>query len=339
MLKFGYKASAEQFGPNELLDFAVLAEEHGFDSVMVSDHFSPWRHTDGHSPYSFAWMAAAGQRTKRVIIGASVVTPTFRYHPSIVAQAMGTLGVMTPGRVILGIGTGEGMNEVTSTGIQWPESPERFARLKEAIGLMRALWTDELVSFDGQFYKTVQATVYDRPEQPVPIYVAASGPAAAKLAGRVADGFICTSGKAWELYREKLIPSLLEGQRQAGRPEEAVERMIEIKVSYDHDRDRAMEDTKIWAALALPAEDKIGIENPKDMEERAKQAEPYAHKRWIVSDDPDEVVEKIQPYLEMGFTHLVFHGPGDDQPRFIEQFAKDVLPRLQKAPSALAGAR
>lgn len=329
MIKIGYKASAEQFGPNDLLDFAELAEQHGFDSVMVSDHFSPWRHTDGHSPYSFAWMAAAGQRTRHVTIGASVVTPTFRYHPSIVAQAMGTLGAMTPGRVMLGIGTGEGMNEVTATGIEWPESPERFARLRESITLMRRLWTEELVTFEGDYYKTQQATIYDRPENPVPIYVAASGPAAAKLAGRVGDGFICTSGKARELYTEKLIPSVEEGERIAGREVGSVERMIEIKLSYDHDRDRAMEDTKIWAALALPPEDKIGIDNPRDMEAKAKLAEPYAHRRWIVTDDPDEAVEKIKPYLEMGFTHLVLHGPGDDQERFITQVAEDVLPRLR----------
>ncbi|MFN8526225.1 MAG: glucose-6-phosphate dehydrogenase (coenzyme-F420) [Chloroflexota bacterium] len=330
MIKIGYKASAEQFGPNDLLDFAVLAEENGFDSVMVSDHFSPWRHTDGHSPFSFGWMAAAGQRTKRVTIGASVVTPTFRYHPSIVAQAMGTLGAMTPNRVMLGIGTGEGMNEVTATGIEWPESPERFARLRESITLMRKLWTEELVTFEGQYYKTQKATVYDRPDKPVPIYVAASGPAAAKLAGRVADGFICTSGKAWELYREKLVPAVNEGEQLAGRPAGSVERMIEIKVAYDKDRDQAMKDTKIWAALALPGEAKIGIDNPKDMEEASKQAEPYAHTRWIVSNDPDEVAEKVQPYLDMGFTHLVMHGPGDDQARFIKDFAKDVMPKLRK---------
>jgi coenzyme F420-dependent glucose-6-phosphate dehydrogenase len=330
MLKLGYKASAEQFGPNELLDFTVLAEECGFDSSLVSDHFSPWRHTDGHAPYSFAWMAAAGQRTRRITIGASVVTPTFRYHPSIVAQAMGTLGVMTPGRVMLGVGTGEGMNEVTSIGVEWPDTKERFARLKEAITLMHKLWTEELVTFEGQYYTTNKATIYDRPEQPIPVYIAGAGGAASKLAGRIADGFICTSGKAWELYKETLLPSVAEGERLAKRPPGSVERMIEIKVSYDKDKQRAFEDCKIWAALALPPDAKVDIDNPKDMEEVARQAEPYAHKRWIVSDDPDEVVEKIQPYLDMGFTHLVFHGPGDDQPRFIKQFAQDVLPKLRQ---------
>ena len=107
--------------PRELLEFAVLAEEVGFDSVVVSDHFQPWRHTGGHAPFSFAWLAALGERTKRVGLGTSVVTPTFRYHPSIVAQAMGTLGCLSPGRVFLGVGTGESLNEVPSIGIEWPD--------------------------------------------------------------------------------------------------------------------------------------------------------------------------------------------------------------------------
>ena len=121
MLTLGYKASAEQFGPRELLEFGVIAEEVGFDSVVVSDHFQPWRHTDGHSPYSFAWLAALGERTKRVRLGTSVVTPTFRYHPSIVAQAMGTLACLAPGRVFSGVGTGESQNETTKSGVEWPD--------------------------------------------------------------------------------------------------------------------------------------------------------------------------------------------------------------------------
>jgi coenzyme F420-dependent glucose-6-phosphate dehydrogenase len=129
-LRIGYKASAEQFGPVELLDFSVHAEAVGFDSVVVSDHFQPWRHTGGHAPFSFAWLGALGARTQRIVMGTSVVTPTFRYHPSVVAQAMATLGVLYPGRVMLGVGTGESLNEVPSIGIEWPEFKERWARLR-----------------------------------------------------------------------------------------------------------------------------------------------------------------------------------------------------------------
>src|SRR5918995_4364427 len=251
MLKLGYKASAEQFGPRELLEFAVVAEEVGFDSVVVSDHFQPWRHTDGHAPFSFAWLAALGERTERVTLGTSVVTPTFRYHPAIVAQAVGTLGSMYPGRVLLGVGTGESLNEVPATGMAWPPFKERFHRLREAIELMRRLAREERVTFEGEYYRTERATIYDRPEIPVPIYVAASGPTAARFAGRLGDGFICTSGKPPELYRDTLLPGVAEGLEQDGRDPGSIERMIEMKVSFDTDVERALADTRHWAALAL----------------------------------------------------------------------------------------
>ena len=145
MLKLGYKASAEQFDPATLLHFSVLAENLGFDSVFTSDHFQPWRHTNGHAGNALVWLGALGAATKRVTIGTSVLTPTFRYHPSVVAQAFATLGQMFPGRVILGIGSGEALNEVPSAGIVWPEMKERFARMRESVQLMRKLWTEEFV--------------------------------------------------------------------------------------------------------------------------------------------------------------------------------------------------
>lgn len=331
MLKLGYKAAAEQFGPRELLDFSVIAEEVGFDSIMVSDHFQPWRHHGGHAPYSLAWMAALGERTSRVIIGTSALTPTFRYHPAIVAQAMGTIAVLNPGRTILGVGTGESLNEVPATGIEWPKFKERFGRLREAIELMRRLWTEERVSFDGEYYKTANATIYDRPDEPVPIYIAAAGPTASRLAGRVGDGFICTSGKAPELYRETLLPNVQEGLDEAGRAVDEIEKMIEMKVSFDTDKERAIRDTKHWAALALSPEEKTGVEDPIEMEKLA-DALPIerAASRWIVSADPDEHIERIAPYIELGFRHLVFHSPGPDQERFLRLYAKEVLPRIRK---------
>jgi coenzyme F420-dependent glucose-6-phosphate dehydrogenase len=330
MLKLGYKASAEQFPPRQLLEFAVHAEAVGFDSIMVSDHFQPWRHTDGHAPFSFAWLAALGERTSRALIGTSVVTPTFRYHPAIVAQAIGTLGSLYPGRVLLGVGTGESLNEVPATGMAWPPFKERFARLREAIELMRRLGREERVSFEGEYYRTERATIYDRPEVPVPIYVAASGALAARLAGRLGDGFICTSGKAKELYTETLLPAVAEGLAKAGRDAGSIEYMIEMKVSFDPDRGRALEDTRHWAALALSPEEKTGIEDPVDME-RLADALPIerAVRRWIVSSDPDEHVERLAETVALGFTHLIFHAPGPDQRRFLDLYAAQVLPRLR----------
>ena len=217
MLTLGYKASAEQFGPRDLLAFSIHAERAGFDSVFVSDHFQPWRHTDGHAPNCLVWLGALAMRTQRVTIGTSVLTPSFRYHPAIVAQAFATLGSLAGAdrRVVLGVGTGESLNEVP-LGIEWPDQ-KSVARLKEASELIRRLWTEELLTFEGQYFKTQNATIYDLPERPVELWIAASGPAAARLAGRVADGFICTSGKGMELYSETLLPAVAEGAEKAGR--------------------------------------------------------------------------------------------------------------------------
>ena len=331
-LRIGYKASAEQFAPGPLLDYAVAAEAAGFDSVFISDHFQPWRHSGGHAPFAPAWIGAVGARTSRIVIGTSVLTPTFRYHPSIVAQCFGTFGAMFPGRIILGIGTGESLNEVPSSGMAWPEPKERFARLREAVALMRRLWTEERVSFEGSYYRTEAATIYDRPAQPVPIYIAGAGPMITKYAGRVADGFICTSGKDRALYADTLVPNLEAGLREAGRPDEAVDRMIEIKLSFDTDAGLALQNTRFWAALALTPEEKMSVEDPQQME-RLADALPIerAARRWIVSTDPDEVVERVRTYHALGFRHLVFHAPGSDQPRFIEQFRDLLMPRLRRA--------
>jgi coenzyme F420-dependent glucose-6-phosphate dehydrogenase len=332
-MRLGYKASAEQFDPRTLLEYSVLAERLGFDSVFISDHLQPWRHTGGHAPFALSWMGALGERTQRVLIGTSVLTPTFRYHPAVVAQSFATLACLAPGRIVLGVGTGEALNEV-ALGTRWPDSKERFARLKEALELIGLLWTEERVTFHGQFYQTELATIYDRPEQTVPIYVAASGPAAARLAGRVAAGFICTSGKDPSLYSDTLLPALREGAEKSGRNVAGIDLMIEMKVSFDPDARRALEDTRHWAALALSADEKSGLDDPLEMERRADALPAErAASRWIVSSDPDEHVAAIRRYTDLGFDHLVFHAPGPDQERFLHLYSEEILPRLR----AMAG--
>ncbi len=328
-VRIGYKASAEQFAPRELLEFSVEAEDRGLDIVAVSDHFQPWRHHGGHAPSALTWLGAVGQATRRAVVGSSVLTPTLRYHPSIVAQAFGTLGALSPGRVFLGVGSGEAMNETPATGAEFPGAKERRLRMAESIRLIRRLWTEERVDFEGDYYTTSKATIYDRPEQPVPIYVAASGPLAAKLAGQVGDGFICTSGKDPELYRT-LVEKVEEGAAAAGRDATDIRRMIEIKVSYDHDLKYAYEACHWWAALALTSDQKTGIEDPLEMERLADENADKAHTRFIVSDDPQDVVDRIAPYVDLGFQDLVIHGPGNDQRRFLEQFTTDVLPALRE---------
>ena len=329
MVRFGYKASAEQFAPRELLDYAVQAEAQGFDSVFVSDHLQPWRHDGGHAPAALPWLGALATATERVVLGTSVLTPTFRYHPAVVAQAFATLGCLAPGRVVLGVGSGESLNEVP-LGTVWPDGKERFARLKEAVTLIRRLWTEDRVTFEGQFYRTELATIYDRPEQPVPLYIGASGPSATRMAGRLADGFITTSGKGHELYTGTLLPAVREGAEKAGRSVDDLDLMIEVKVSFDPDQERALADTRYWGALALSSDEKTGVEDPIQMQRLADELPiERTASRWIVSSDPDEHAAKVAEYLEMGFNHLVFHAPGPDQQRFLRHYGEDILPRLR----------
>ena len=329
-LRLGYKASAEQFGPAALADFAVTAEQLGFDSVFISDHLQPWRHEGGHGPSALVWLATVAERTSRVLLGTSVLTPMLRYNPAVIAQEFATLGALHEGRIILGVGAGEALNEI-AVGAIYPDNKERFARLREAVRLIRRLWREERVTFEGEYYRTDNATIYDRPENEIPIYVAGGGPGTTKYAGRVGDGYICTSGKGMELYQQTLLPALREGLAASGRDESAVDKTIEVKVSFDVDPQAAEDNTRFWAPLSLSAEQKTAVHDPVEMARLADELPiEQVARRWIVTDDPDEVVERVRPYVEQGFTHLVFHGPGHDQHRFLHQFGASVLPKLRE---------
>src|SRR5262249_41954468 len=179
----------------------------------------------------------------------------------------------------------------------------------EAIDLVRRLWREERVTFEGTYYRTVNATVYDRPDQPVPIYVAAAGALVAKYAGRTGDGFITTSGKAPALYSETLLPNVTAGLQTASRAD-SLDKMIEMKVSYAIDLMRAMDDRREWAAPALTPEQKMHVGDPIEMQRLAETlSAEQAATRWIVSTDPEQQVERIKPYVDLGFRHLVFHAP------------------------------
>jgi coenzyme F420-dependent glucose-6-phosphate dehydrogenase len=221
------------------------------------------------------------------------------------------------------------MNEVP-LGLDWPDGKERFARFREAVKLIRQLWSEERVSFEGEYYRTDKATIYDLPEQPVPLWLAASGPAATRFAGRAGDGYITTSGKDAALYTDTLLPAVKEGAEKAGRSIADIEMMIEVKVSFDHDLDEAMRATHFWGALGLTPEQKQGVEDPVEMQRLADELSvEQTAKRFIVSDDPDEHVERIKTYLDLGFNHLVFHAPGPDQEKFLRLYGQEILPRLR----------
>jgi coenzyme F420-dependent glucose-6-phosphate dehydrogenase len=212
----------------------------------------------------------------------------------------------------------------------WPDGKERFARFREAVRLIRALWAGERVTFEGDFYRTDKATIYDRPDEPVPLWLAASGPAATRFAGRAGDGYITTSGKDPALYTDTLLPAVSEGAEKAGRSVADLEMMIEVKVSFDHDRDAAMAATHFWGALGLTPEQKQGVEDPVEMQRLADALSvEQTAKRFIVSTDPDEHVQKIKTYLDLGFNHLVFLAPGPDQAKFLKLYGEEILPRLR----------
>ncbi|MFV0462077.1 MAG: glucose-6-phosphate dehydrogenase (coenzyme-F420) [Nostocoides sp.] len=336
-LTLGYKASAEQFGPRELVELAVLAEQKGMESAFVSDHFQPWRHNGGHAPFSLAWMTAVGERTSNIVLGTSVLTPTFRYNPAVIAQAFATMGCLYPGRVILGVGTGEALNEIATgfTG-EWPAFKERFARLRESVDLIRQLWSGERVDLQGEYYGASGASIYDVPSGGLPIYVAAGGPTVARYAGRAAEGFICTSGKGMDLYTEKLMPAVQEGRGRSTDPTKVVDHLIEVKLSYDRDPQAARENTRFWAPLSLTPEQKHSVDDPIEMERLADELPlDQVVKRWIVASDPGAVVDAVRPYVAAGFNHLVFHAPGADQRRFLDQFAEDLAAPLRELSSDL----
>lgn len=329
-LLLGYKASAEQFGPRELVELGVRAEEVGLDSVLVSDHLQPWRHEGGHAPHALACLTAIGERTERVLLGTSVLTPTFRYNPAVLAQQVATLALLNPGRVLLGVGTGEALNEIAVGLAEWPDFKERWARLREAVRLMRELWAEERVTFDGDYYRTVDATIYDRPPAGVPIYVAAGGPQMAKYAGRVGDGLICTSGKGMDLYTEKLLPAVVEGLEAADRAPVDFSRMIEVKLSYASSEEEALENCRFWAPLSLSAEEKHRLDDPVEIAAAADRLPiEQVASRWIVETTPEGVQAAVRPYVEAGFDHLVFHAPGHDQEQFLSSFGANVLPLLR----------
>lgn len=331
-LRIGYKASAEQFDPRTLVELGVAAEAAGMESAFVSDHFQPWRHEGGHAPFALAWMTAVGERTSSLTLGTSVLTPTFRYNPAVIAQAFATMGCLYPGRVILGVGSGEALNEIATGGVvgDWPDFKERFARLRESVRLVRELWSGERTSFEGDYFRVDGATLYDVPQDRVPVFIAAGGPTMAKYAGRAGDGFICTSGKGMELYTDKLLPAVAEGRSLSAHPDRPIEKMIEIKVSYDRSHEQALENCRFWAPLSLTPEQKHSIGDPVEME-RAADALPIEQvaRRWIVGSTPEQIVEQVRPYVQAGFDHIVLHAPGPDQRHFLDLYAEDLVAPLR----------
>jgi coenzyme F420-dependent glucose-6-phosphate dehydrogenase len=325
-VKIGYWAPQERYEPSKLLQNAVLAESYGFESVITSDHFHPWFNTDASAGFSWIWMAAVAERTKNIEIGTGVTVPTFRYHPAIVAQAFATLGSLYPGRIILGLGTGEAMNEMP-LGFDWPPFKERLKRLEEAIEVIRALWTGEFTSYEGTHYRLNDAKIYTLPKKPVPIFMAAGGPKAAELAGRLADGLL-TVVISVEHFRGVIMPAVERGARKAGRDPKSIEKMIELKLSFDEDYEKAERSCRRWMPNEVPDIIKLPIWDPRKLEELGKKEGDI--KAWHVTTDPEEHIKIIEDHIKLGFNRIQLHSSSPDEEKFISRYGKEVLPYFRE---------
>jgi coenzyme F420-dependent glucose-6-phosphate dehydrogenase len=335
MLKLGWKAGTEQYAPGELLDYAVAADAAGFDTVDASDHFHPWSE-QGHACFVWSWLGAVAAKTGKITLGTGVTCPILRYHPSIIAQAAATIACLASGRFYLGVGTGEALNEYSSVA-QWPDYAERQARLAEAIGLMRALWTGEKITRKGAYYECQGAKLYTRPDSPIPIYISSMVPDSAHFAGQYGDGLITVGGEEPDTYAE-MLKNFEQGAREAGKDPSTLPRMIELSVDWSDDADKVIELRKqYWAGAMVPAMFTHRIHTPKLSETNGKVVgSEVIRQSTCISTDAAEHVKNARRYIDMGFDYLIFHS-ASDQKAMIEAYGRDVLPKLRqrsKAPAA-----
>ena len=332
-LHLGWKAGTEQYAPSELLEYGIAAEESGFDSIEASDHFHPWSEK-GQAGFVWTWLGAVAARTSRILLGTGVTCPTLRYHPAVVAQAAATLAAMAPGRVFLGLGTGEALNEYAATGL-WPSYNSRQARLAEAIELIRKLWTGDEVTHRGAFYQTLKARLYTRPESPVPIYVSAMVPSSAGFAGKYGDGLITVGGEDRDRYRE-MFANFDYAAEEAGKLGATLPRMVELAVAYTGKEDQAIAIRKeYWAGTFIPALFTERIYTPGMSEKNGSVVGADTIRESVcISEDPEVHVNFARRYIEMGFNHLIFHSAGPNQREFVERYGREVLPRLRESSGA-----
>lgn len=325
--KIGFVLSHEQFPARDLIEYGVAAEDAGFDMIWCSDHFQPWQDNEGHASMAWLTLSALGQRTQRLLMGTGVTCPSFRYHPSVVAQAFASLGVLYPERIFLGVGAGEALNEMAATG-EWGDYRERASRLTEAVDLIRHLWTGERIDFFGRFYRTNQARLYELPAQPVPLYIAGSGPKSMKTAGAKGDGLITDTKRA---LQQELRQAFAEGAAAAGKDASAMPILAEHMVVVG-DENEARSSAELWRFMPKSWELYVGDPNPVDIEQRANRDIPIqqVYGDWPVSADPGVHVAALQKLIDGGVSHIFVHSPQTDQRRVIRFYGEQVLPKVAR---------
>ena len=317
MVEIGYKLSSEEHGPSDLVGYARRAEEAGFTFASISDHIHPWIDAQGHSPFVWGVLGAIAQATESLVVGTGVTCPTIRTHPAVIAHATATAACLLPGRFFLGVGTGENLNEHI-LGDRWPRAAIRREMLAESIEVMRTLWKGGNRSHEGKHYRVENARIYDLPDEPIPIYVAASGDKAVELAGRAGDGLI-------SLTPDEEVIKRFDDAGGSGKP-----RLAEIQALYDDSEDEALKKTvELWPLVAIGGELGQELPLPRHFEQAAGTITvDDVRGKVAAGPDPRVHIDMIQKYVDAGYTHVWVHQVGPDQDRFFDFYEKEVLPNF-----------
>jgi coenzyme F420-dependent glucose-6-phosphate dehydrogenase len=324
--KYAYFCGHEQWHPEQLVEHAVLAEKAGFDMVVVSEHFHPWVDDQSAAGFAFATIGAMAAATEQLEFATGVTTPLFRYHPGVIAQAAATLDRLSGGRFILGVGTGENINE-GPLGYRFPNYAERNARMSESLQIMRRLLDGEKLSFEGQYYSTDRARLYSPPIGSVPILMAAGGPKSAALAGQLAQGVV-TSVKDPAETHERVIDPLLAAASEAGKPQPTV-LATRWSIQAD-DHDEAWKALFSWRGLRAPG--RLEAVDPQTLRERADELpREEVLGRYSLVTTAEDIVEVYRPLVEdLDADIVTFQMASLDQPALIRMLGTEVVPALRQ---------
>lgn len=326
-IELGYALSSEEHPPLDLVRYAQMAEQTGFGHALISDHFHPWTDRQGQSSFVWSVLGAIATSTSHLTVGTGVTCPTIRTHPAIIAQAAATVAMMMPGRFFLGVGAGENLNEHI-LGDKWPASDERREMLSEAIEVIRELWEGGQVSHRGPHYTVENATLYSRPDTPPPLMVAASGEAAARLAGSHGDGLISTAPDA-TLVEAFLGARASSGSRRGGPISESPSRYGQLTVCWAaEEADARRTALEWWPNSALHGELSVELPLPAHFEQAtADVTEDHIAESVVCGPDPQRHLDAIGAFADAGFDHVYVHQVGPDQEGFMRFYAEHILPR------------
>ena len=325
MTKISIQAAHEQVNPKDLLSDVITMDEEGIQRCWTSDHYMPWWDSGASGGAAWPWLGAALARTRNIVLGTGVTAPILRYHPAIVAQVFATLEYMFPNRVFLGIGRGEALNEVTS-GHAWPSNAEKFERLKEAIYLIKKLWTGDWVNFRGNHYWVKDSKLYTKPSNHIPLYLAGIGKQSARLAGEEADGFV-TNELDVGVIKDKLFPALKKGTVVSGKDYSSLEKILFLPASYNEDKQKALESIRFWRGAMIKAFFDIDVHDPRKIQENGQIiGDDTLEKMFLVISTAEEGIEKLKKYIELGFTEIVLTNSSPNRNELVKLISEKISP-------------